>query len=93
MKYFTEREPEAYEWFAVEWCSGLLMQLVSIAGGRVDFEDFEDWEEIDFYGVYFLFDMLENICFQFTSTPLTLNGELDYTKAESQIHQTALFQN
>lgn len=61
MKYFANGRPCAYEWMAVEWAAGLLMQLVSLADGRLDFGDFEDCERVDFYGVHLLLDQLENI--------------------------------
>lgn len=58
---FGNGYPCAYEWMAVEWASGLLMQLVAIAGGRLDFDDFEDCEHVDFYGVHLLLDQLAAI--------------------------------
>ena len=58
---FGNGYPCAYEWMAVEWASGLLMQLVAIAGGRLDYDDFEDFEHVDFYGVHLLLDQLEVI--------------------------------
>lgn len=58
-EYFADSCPESYEWFAVEWSSGLLMQLVSMEGGRVDCEDFEECGKLDFYGPLCMLDMLE----------------------------------
>lgn len=60
-EYFGNNYPCAYEWMAVEWASGLLMQLVAIAGGRLDYDDFEGCEHVDFYGVHLLLDQLEVI--------------------------------
>ena len=60
-EYFGDGRPDAYEWMAVEWAAGLLLQMVSMAGGRLDFDDFEDCEHVDFYGVHLLTDQLEVI--------------------------------
>ena len=60
-EYFGSGCPCAYEWMAVEWASGLLMQLVAITGGRLDYDDFEGCEYVDLYGVRLLMDQLEAI--------------------------------
>lgn len=61
IEYFGDDRPCGYEWMAVEWAAGLLLQLVSIAGGAMDFDDFEDCRHVDFYGVHLLLDQLEGI--------------------------------
>ena len=40
-KYFGNTDCDAYELLAIEWSSGVLMQLVGIAGGRLTHDDFE----------------------------------------------------
>ena len=65
-EYFADSCPESYEWFAVEWSSGLLMQLVSKEGGRVDYEDFGECGELDFYGPLCMLDMMEDVCIRLT---------------------------
>ena len=60
-EYFGDDRPCEYEWMAVEWAAGLLMQLVSITGGRLDFDDFENCKQVDLYGVQLLMDQLEVI--------------------------------
>lgn len=60
-EYFNHGYPCAYEWMAVEWAAGLLMQLVAIDGGRLDYDDFEGCKQVDFYGVHLLLDQLEVI--------------------------------
>ena len=91
-EYFADSCPEPYEWFAVEWSSGLLMQLVSIEGGRVDYEDFEECTELDFYGPLSMLDMLEDACIELTDTTLVSNRGDDLEKAITQVHKTSLFQ-
>ena len=91
-EYFADSCPESYEWFAVEWSSGLLMQLVSIEGGRVDYEDFEECTELDFYGPLSMLDMLEDACIELTDTTLVSNRGDDLEKTMIQVHKTSLFQ-
>lgn len=80
-EYFGNGYPCAYEWMAVEWVSGLLMQLVTIAGGRLDYDDFEDCEYVDFYGVHLLLDQLAIIIEGWETLPFQkiaqiVNGDL-----------------
>lgn len=91
-EYFADSCPESYEWFAVEWSSGLLMQLVSIEGGRVDHEDFEECGNLDFYGPLSMLDMLEDVCIYLTDTPVASNRGADLEEAMAQVRKTSLFQ-
>lgn len=91
-EYFADSCPESYEWFAVEWSSGLLMQLVAIEGGRVDYDDFEECGEIDFYGPLCMLDMLEDVCICLTDTTVESNRGTDLEKAMTQVRKTSLFQ-
>ncbi len=91
-EYFADSCPEAYEWFAVEWSAGLLMQLVSIEGERVDHDDFEGYTELDFYGPLYMIDMLGDICIELTDTALVSNRGDDLEKAMTQVRKTSLFQ-
>lgn len=90
-KYFTGSEPDAYELLAIEWSSGLLMQLVSIAGGNVDFEEFEDCERIDFYGIAIMLSILEDACIGLTIIPRPDDME-SREEALTQVHRSTLFQ-
>lgn len=92
VQYFTDTNPDAYELLAVEWSSGLLMQLVSIAGGRIDFDEFEECKQIDFYGVNVMLEVLEDACIGLTNTPLSSCMAKDLRIAMEQVHQTSLFQ-
>ena len=91
-EYFADSSPDAYEWFAVEWSSGLLMQLVSIEGGRVDYEEFEKCEKLDFYGPLYMLDMLEDVCIWLTDTTVASNRGTDLEEAMTQVRKTSLFQ-
>lgn len=86
MEYFGNDRPCFYEWLAVEWVAGLLMQVVSIAGGRLDFDEFDCCEYVDLYGVYLLMDRLENIAAVGVIPPLqeiTQSVQSDLRRARS----------
>jgi len=96
-KYFAGTDPDAYELLAVEWSSGLLLQLVSIAGKRIDFEEFEGYEQIDFYGISIMLSILEDACIEllhvshFFDMGEVLTGE-SLTQTMAQVHRSPLFQ-
>lgn len=94
-KYFGNRDCDAYELLAIEWSSGLLMQLVAIAGGRLtydDFDEFKDCKKIDFYGIDVMIHILEDACIEFTGISLSSSNEIDLRKNMEKVHQTPLFQ-
>jgi hypothetical protein len=92
IKYIGKTEHCAYEWMAIEWTSVLLISLVGIAGGRVDFEDFEDCLQIDFYPAANMADILEEICVGLINPPLLSHKGSDLAKAHREVRKTLLFQ-
>lgn len=88
--YFADCDPDAFELLAVEWSSGLLMQLMSIAGGRIDFdfEDFKDCKRTDFYGIAIMFNILEDACIGLIQTP---SPSASHETLMAQIRQSPLF--
>ena len=68
-----------------------MMQLVSIEGGRVDYEDFEECGALDFYGPLCMLDMMEDVCIGLTDTPVVSNRGTDLEKAMTQVRKTSLF--
>ncbi len=60
--YFAERSLTGYEWLAIEWISGLLIQLVYLAGGEIENPDFGEIDRLDFYGVCDMLNILEDAC-------------------------------
>ena len=93
-EYFGNGYPCAYEWMAVEWVSGLLMQLVAIAGGRLDVDDFEDCEYVDFYGVHLLLDQLAIIAEGWETLPFQKIAQIvssDLQRARNSIHTRKCF--
>ena len=69
-----------------------MMQLVSIEGGRVDYEDFEECGKLDFYGPLRMLDMMEDVCIGLTDTTVASNRGTDLEEAMAQVRKTSLFQ-
>ncbi len=92
-KYFMERHPENYELIAIEWSSLLLMELVAMAGGHLDFDELEDCREVDFYGIDEMLNVLEDACTELTDTPYRSNAAGDMERAMEQVRQTPLFRD
>lgn len=94
-KYFGNTDCDSYELLAIEWSSGLLMQLVGIAGGRLthdNFDEFRDCKKVDFYGIDIMIHILEDACIEFPGISLSLSNEIDLRKKMEKVHQTPLFQ-
>ena len=88
-EYFADSCPDPYEWVAVEWSSELLMQLVSIEGGRVDHEDFEECWNLDVDWVpYMLEIILETVCERLASAIVASNRKVDSEKSMIQVHNS-----
>ena len=88
-EYFADSCPDPYEWVAVEWSSELLMQLVSIEGGRVDYENFEECGKLDLDWVpYMLEIILETVCERLASAIVASNRKVDSEKSMIQVHNS-----
>ncbi len=80
------------EWQILTWLSTLLMEVVATCGGRLDFEEFEEYEqEIDFSEMDEMLNMLADASIELTGTPLPSNKAADVMNAWEQVSQTPLF--
>ena len=88
-EYFADSCPDPYEWVAVEWSCDLLMQLVSIEGGRVDYENFEECGKLDLDWVSYMLEIiLETVCERLTSAIVASNRKVDSEKSMIQVHNS-----
>ena len=80
------------EWQILTWLSVLLMEVVAISGGRLDFEEYEEYEpDVDFAEMEEMLNMLADAFIDFTNTPLPSNKASDVMNAQEQVYQTPLF--
>lgn len=92
-EYFGDGELCSIEWQNITWASWLLMEVVAIEGGRLDFEEASTYEQISFaYIDTDLIPFLTDASISIANVPLSSNTGVDYSKAEEQIYQTPLFQ-
>ena len=85
-EYFDDAELSTDEWLILEWIGGLLLELVVISGGELDFdfyEEFEDVEHID------LFYNIETVLNGLADNYVNLLKISNY----NQVYQTKEYQN
>ena len=88
-EYFADSCPDPYEWIAVEWSCDLLMQLVSIEGGRVDYENFEECGKLDLYWVPYVLEIIQvGVCGWLASAIVASNREADSEKSITQVYNS-----
>ena len=80
------------EWQILTWLSVLLMEVVAISGGQLDFEEYEEYEQdVDFVEMEEMLNMLVDVFIDLTDTPLPSNKASDVMNAQEQVYQTPLF--
>lgn len=77
------------EWQILTWLSVLLMEVVAISGGWLDFEEYE--QDVDFVEMEEMLNMLVDVFIDLTDTPLQSNKAVDVMNAWEQVSQTPLF--
>lgn len=87
-----EAQRTAYEWLALEWAASLLMELVSIAGGRVDDPDKEAISQVDLYGICDMLDILEDACTELAGISVCTEQGSRYKEMADQVYAAPLFQ-
>ena len=88
-EYFTDSCPDPLEWIAAEWSCDLLMKLVSIEGGRVDYENFEECGKLDLYWVPYVLEIIQvGVCGWLASAIVASNREADSEKSMTQVHNS-----
>lgn len=90
-EHVGDKELSGIEWQLLTWTAVLLMELMAILGGQVDFSEFESCTTIDFYGVSELLNLLTDAYIDFTNTPLHSSKVKDLQTAIAQVYQTPLF--
>ena len=76
---------------AAGWAFSLLLQLVAIEGGRLDYSEFTRCTQVDFAGIQEMLELLDDACIELTGTPCPSNGAWNYLNALKEVHLTPLF--
>lgn len=90
-EHFGGLDLNGCEWQIIGWIAVLLMELVAVAGGRLDFDEFERCKQVDFGGLGEFLDVLYDPCIEFTGTPLPSSTAKDLLKAIERVYQTPMF--
>lgn len=90
-EHFSSVELCVIEWEIITWAASLLIELVAIEGGCLDFEEVESYEQISFYNLDDLLGFLTDASMYFTNLGPPDTGR-DYAKAQEQVYETPLFQ-
>lgn len=90
-EHFGSSEKSTYEWSVTDDIAVLLTKCTAVYGGRVDFEEFEVCEQIDFREISYSLDFFQDVCIGFTNTPCPSNRAKDIEKALEVVYQTPLF--
>ena len=66
-----------------------MMKLVSIEGGRVDYENFEECGKLDLYWVPYVLEIIQvGVCERLASAIVASNREADSEKSMTQVHNS-----
>ncbi|MCI9375917.1 MAG: hypothetical protein HFF85_05930 [Oscillibacter sp.] len=76
---------------AAGWAFSLLLQLVAIEGGRLDYSEFTRCTQVDFAGIQEMLELLDDACIELTGTPCPSNEAGNYLNALKEVHLTPLF--
>lgn len=92
-KYFDNSEDNLFQWNVISWVSTLFMELTAIHGGRLDFDEFECCEYIDFVEIDEMLNVLSDACIEFTDIERKSNMAKDVIEAFENVYITPLFQS
>ena len=90
-EHLGSRKRSTYEWAILGKVALLLMEWTAIYGNRLDFEEFELCEQIDFTGISECLDFFPDVCINLTNTPCPSSGAKDVRQAMDMVYQTPLF--
>lgn len=78
---------------AAGWAFCLLLQLVAIDGGRLDYDEFAKCREVDFSGVKEMLDLFDDACIELTGTPCPSSRAGSFLRAIEEVHLTPLYRS
>lgn len=90
---FSNDDINSFNWEILSWASYLLLELVSIHGGRLDFDEFKECEFIDFAQIDEMLNILNDACIEFSGIECTSSMAKDVIKAMEDVYETSLFQS
>lgn len=91
--HFPNDSMKSLHWSILAWASYLLLELLAIHGGRIDFEEFEECDFVDFAQVEEMLNVLNDACIEFAGVECPSSMAKDVMKAMVDVYATPLFQS
>lgn len=85
-EYFGQAELSADEWMLLEWIGGLLLELVVISGGELDFDFYEEFEGVEHIDLFY---NIEGLLSGLADSWVNILGIKNY----NQVYQEKQYQN
>lgn len=76
---------------AAVWAFCLLLQLVAIEGGRLDYQEFRSCKQVDFVGIKGMLNLFDDTCIELTGTSCPSDRGGDILRAMEAGHLTPLY--
>lgn len=91
-EHFSGVELSSIEWQNITWTSELLLEVVAIEGGRLDFEEAAAYEQISFAAIDDLLAFLTDASINIIKAAPPSSTGAEYSKEAEGVYQSALFQ-
>lgn len=92
-EHLGDADRSSHEWAILAWVGTLLVCVVGIQGGQLDFEETEGFDEIGFFDIEELLNSLADACIDLTGIQRVSSRAADLDLALEQVYQTKLYQN
>lgn len=91
--HFSEGNDNLVEWEILCWASFLMLELLSIYGEHLDFDEFESCDAIDFVEIDEMLNGLNDACIDFAGVECPSSYAKDVIKAMEDVYETPLFRS
>ncbi|HIT88709.1 MAG TPA: hypothetical protein IAB62_13785 [Candidatus Coprocola pullicola] len=90
---FSDNGINSLQWAILSWASYLFLELTAIHGGRLDFDEFEECDSVDFAEIDEILNVLNDACIEFAGIDCPSSMAKDVIKAMEDVYETPLFQS
>lgn len=90
--HFPDGNDNLIQWEILCWTSFLMLELLSIYGERLDFDEFESCDAVDFVEIDEMLNGLNDACIEFAGVECPSSSAKDVLKALEDVYETPLFQ-
>ena len=91
--HFPEGNDNLVQWEILCWASFLMLELLSIYGERLDFDEFESCDAVDFVEIEEMLNGLNDACMDFAGVECPSSYAKDVLEAIEDVYETLLFQS